>query len=197
MPKNAARRAPVPRRARPMQHDAQRPDDEQRDEPLAVRRVLVAARRVSEDRVHRKPGDDDPCADDLAAPYGLVREEVAERQREDDGRDEQRLDDREPAVVESDRLHDVADEQCPRTDEPPVASRELRERAQVVRGDAELERALLLQRGRDSEEERRDKSPGSQPEREDSKGVRVVPWPRPVRLIDLWRPSGPVSSSSR
>ena len=60
-------------------------------------------------------------------------------------------------MVERDRLHDVADEQCPRTDEPPVASRELCERAQVVRGDAELERALLLQRGRDSEEERRDK----------------------------------------
>ena len=38
-----------------------------------------------------------------------------------------------------------------------MASRELGERAQVVRGDAELERTLLLQRGRDSEEERRDK----------------------------------------
>jgi hypothetical protein len=91
------------------QDDTDGADDEERNEPLAVRRILVTTRRIAEDRVEREPADDDRSADDLAAPDRLIREEVSERQCKDDGRDEQRLDDREPPVVEGDRLDDVAD----------------------------------------------------------------------------------------
>ena len=53
--------------------------DAESDRPLVVRRVLIAARRIAEDRVHRQPEDDHRRADDLAEANFLRGQEVAER----------------------------------------------------------------------------------------------------------------------
>ena len=111
---------------------------------------------VTEDRVQREPEHDDDRADDLSPADGLVRQEVAERQRKDDGRDEQRLDDRELSVIERDRLDDVADEQRAGADKPPAACRQPGEGTQVVRRDPEIEGSLLLKGRGDGEQERCD-----------------------------------------
>lgn len=60
-------------------------------------------------------------------------------------------------MVERDRLDDVANEQGARADEPPAARGELGKGPQAVRREPEVERALLLERRRDGEEECRDK----------------------------------------
>ena len=57
-------------------------------------RVLVAAGRIAEVDEQREPDEDHDRADHLAPADVLLRQEVAEREREDDRRDEQRLDDR-------------------------------------------------------------------------------------------------------
>ena len=56
-------------------------------------------------------------------------------------------------MIESDRLHDVTDEQRDRAYEPPLAGGELREGAEAVRREPERERAFLLKRGGDREEQ--------------------------------------------
>jgi MFS transporter, DHA2 family, multidrug resistance protein len=59
-------------------------------------------------------------------------------------------------VVERDRLHDVADEQCDRAHEPPLAGSEPGKGAQAVGRQPERQRSLLLERCGDGEEQRRD-----------------------------------------
>ena len=87
--------------------------DEQadRDRPLGVGRVLVPTGRVAEVDEQAEPDDDHDGADHLATAHVLLRQEVAERQSEHDGRDEQRLDDREASAVERAGLEQVSREQ--------------------------------------------------------------------------------------
>src|SRR5207249_3535585 len=117
---------------------------------------VVPARRLAEDREEGEPENDDTSADDLSPADVLLSEHVAEREREDHRRHEQRLDDGQPPVIESDRLHGVSNEERERSDEPPPALDETGERAQAVGRDRKIQRALLLQRRRDGEEACRD-----------------------------------------
>ena len=149
----AHRIAPASRHVEDHAHGSQNAEC---DRPLIVRRVFIAARRIAEDRVHRQPEDDHGGADDLAEADFLRGQEVAERKGEHDRRHEQRLDDREPPVIEGDRLHDVTDEQRARAYEPPRAGRKLGEGAKAVRRQPERQRALLLKRGGDGEQQSRD-----------------------------------------
>ncbi len=59
-------------------------------------------------------------------------------------------------MVERDRLHDVAHQQCDRAYEPPLAGSEPGEGAQAVGRQPERERSLLLERCGDREEQRCD-----------------------------------------
>ena len=107
--------------------------------------------------VEAEPDDDHQRADHLATTDVLPRQEVAEREREDDGRDEERLDDRDPAAIERACLEDIAGEKCERPEEPPRLPDETHERLRVGERDRrEIERPLLLQRCRKRKEERRD-----------------------------------------
>ena len=101
----------------------------------AVRGAVVSSRRVAEIRVETEPDHDHDRADHLATPDMLPRQEVAERQREDDGRDEQRLDDRDPPAIERGRLKDVAGEQRERPEQPPRLPDEAHERLRVGERD--------------------------------------------------------------
>ena len=91
---------------------------------------------------------------DLAAVDLLAREEVAERKGEHDRGHEERLDHCEPTVREGDRLEPVAAEERDRPGEPPLLPREFQERLRrAERHLTHAERALLLERGCESEEE--------------------------------------------
>ena len=126
------------------------------DRPLVVRRVVLPLAGLPKTAYSARPSDDDRGAEHLPRGHDLRRDEVAERQGEDDGADEQRLDDRDPPAVERDRLRHVADEERGRPAQPPRALAELEERLQPLGRDAELERAALLEGRGDREEERRD-----------------------------------------
>ena len=89
----------------------------------------------------------------------LARQEVAERQGEHDCRDEQRLDDREASTVERRRLEDVAAQKRQRPGEPGSLPDQSQERRRLGQRDRrEVEGAFLLERRRDGEQQRRDKS---------------------------------------
>ena len=147
------------RRAVPTEHQepsADRAQHHDRDRPLVVRRVVLPARRVAVDREHGEPEHDHDCAADLATPDALVRQQPAEREREDDRGHEQRLDDREPAAVERARLEHVADEQRRGAEQPHALADEPYERHRVRERDSvEVEGALLLERRGDREQEGR------------------------------------------
>ena len=66
------------------QHRGDDAEDADRDRPLAVGGILVPARRIAEVDEQREPDEDHDGADHLAAPDVLLRQEVAEREREDD-----------------------------------------------------------------------------------------------------------------
>ena len=67
-----------------------------------------------------EPGDDHDGADHLATAHVLLREQVAERQGEHDGRDEQRLDHREASAVERAGLEQVPRDQRRSPEQPLV-----------------------------------------------------------------------------
>ena len=137
--------------------------------------LVVASGRVAEVGVEAEPDHDHDRADHLAATDVLLRQEVAERQREDDRRDEQRLDDRDPATIERTRLEDVAGEERERSEQPPRLPDEAQERLRVGERDLrEVERPLLLQRCRKREEERRDECEDCQPPAQTT--TRVGRW---------------------
>ena len=58
----------------------------------SVRRVVASTGWISERGEEREPDDDDARAEDLTRPDVLSGQEVAEGEREHDGRDEERLD---------------------------------------------------------------------------------------------------------
>ena len=119
--------------------------------------LVVPSGRVAEVGVEAEPDDDHDGAEHLATSDMLPGQEVAERQREDDGRDEQRLDDREPPAIECGRLKDVAGKESERSEQPPRLPDEAHERLRIGERDlGEIQRSLLLQRCRNREEECRD-----------------------------------------
>ena len=121
-----------------------------------ARRVLATARWIAEESEQGQAAHDHRCADHLAAPHVLARQEVAERQREDNGRNEQRLDDREASSIERRGLEHIAGQQRQGADQPHPLTDEARERLGVPKRDLrEVQRALLLQRRCEGEEERR------------------------------------------
>ena len=66
--------------------------------------------RIAETGEDRKPDDDDPRSEHLPSEDLLTGKEVAERNRPDHGRDEQRLYDRHPTTIERRSLeHNPAD----------------------------------------------------------------------------------------
>ena len=79
-------------------------------------------------REDREAEHNNSCAAHLAFVDDLVGQEVAEREREHDRRHEQRLDHREPAVRERDRLERVAAQQRDRAQEPPGLLDEIQQR---------------------------------------------------------------------
>ena len=126
-----------------------------------VRRVLLAAGRVAEVDEQREADEDHHCADHLAAPDVLLRQHVAERQREHHGGDEQGLDHREAAAVERGGLERVAGEQRQRSDQPHLLAEQPDEGLRICERDRrEVERALLLQRRREREQECGDECEG-------------------------------------
>src|SRR5262249_42883464 len=130
-------------------------DDGDRDRPLVVRCIVSAAGRVAHDGEDCEADDDHDRPDHLTPADVLGGYEVAEGQREDDRRHEQRLDHREPSVVERNRLEGVADEKHGRAGEPPVLPKEPEERRGVREGDpAQTGGALRLQRRRQREARR-------------------------------------------
>ena len=132
------------------------------DQPTALfERILVAAGRIAEVDEQREPDDDHDRADHLAPPDVLLRQEVAERQGEDDRRDEQRLDHDEPAAVERAGLEQVARDEHEGADEPGHVAGEPDERLRVGERDRrKVQRAALLQRRRQREAECRDQCEG-------------------------------------
>ena len=98
---------------------------------------------------------------DLAAADVLLGQPVAERQGEDHRRDEQRLDDREPAAVECGGLEEVAGEQRHRAEQPHRLPGEPHERHRVAERDlGKVQRALLLKGCGQREQERGDQRKG-------------------------------------
>ncbi len=98
----------------------------------------------------------DRSAEDLLRGDDLIREEVPERQREHDRRHEQGLDHREASVGERDGLEGISAQERDRAEKPPLLLRESEERpGRAERDLAHAERALLLQRRCEREEERR------------------------------------------
>ena len=121
--------------------------------------VLATSRRVAVEREERQPDHDHRGTDQLVPTHVLVRQEVAEREREHDGHDEQRLDDRQPAAIEGSRLEQVADEQRSRSQQPSRLTDEPRQRGRAPKRQLrEVERALLLQGRREREQEGGDES---------------------------------------
>ena len=76
---------------------------------------------LPEDRERGESEDDKGSRSDLHAVDLLVREQIPERQREDDRRDEQGLHHRQLPVVERDGLEEIAGEEHERPDEPTTA----------------------------------------------------------------------------
>ena len=133
-----------------------------RDRPLVVGRVLLPAGRVTEVDEQAEPEDDHERADHLASAHVLLRQEVAEREREHHRGDEQRLDDREAAAVECARLEEIPGEQGDRAEEPHLLADQPHERHRVGERDRrEVQRTLLLEGRREGEEECRDERQGS------------------------------------
>ncbi len=137
--------------------------------PIAIAHSLFGAlsflRRIAEVRVEGETDHDHDRADHLATPDVLPRQEVAERQREDDGGDEQGLDDRDPPAIECGRLKHVAGQERKRSEQSPRLPHKTHERLRVAERDlGKVERTLLLQRCGNREEkccdEREDVSHG-------------------------------------
>jgi hypothetical protein len=129
-------------------------EDRDRDRPLAARRVLAATGRVAEDREERQPDDDHRGSDDLVPTHVLTRQEVAEREREHDRRHEQRLDDRQPSAIERRGLEHIAHEQCHGPHQPHGLTDQPSQRGRAPKRQLrKVQRPLLLQRRRESEQE--------------------------------------------
>ena len=95
-----------------------------------------------------------------AAPTSIRRHLLpgqprAERQREDDAGDQQRLDDRQPAEAERRRLGDEAERVGGDPDQPDRPLRHLHEQAGARPLDRSFEAGALLKDGAEREEERR------------------------------------------
>jgi hypothetical protein len=89
----------------------------------------------------------------------LTRQEVAEREREDNRRNEQWLDDRGASSIERRGLEQIAGKERQGADQPHRLTDKARKRLRVSKSDLrEVQRALLLQRRCQGEEGRRDKS---------------------------------------
>ena len=103
--------------------------------------------------------DDDPdeCrdgAEDRAAGDPLVGEPRAQRQREDEAQGDQRLDDREAARLERERLEEPADALERGAHEPVALAEDLDQEPRVALGSLRLERAALLERRSERERQR-------------------------------------------
>jgi hypothetical protein len=81
------------------QHGHGSTNDEDRQQQALRRRVVHACVGIADEYEQRKPDDDDSSAQHLPAHDVLSGQPVPERQRPDDRRDEQRLDDDEPAAI--------------------------------------------------------------------------------------------------
>ena len=111
---------------------------------------------ISERGEEREPEDDDARAEDLTTTDVLSGQEVAEGEREHDGRDEQRLDDRQPSPVERSSLRQIPDEERDGAEEPPLLLDEPDQRHRVSQRDlVEVEGTSLLERRRERKQKRR------------------------------------------
>ncbi len=136
-------------------------DEHDHDGPFRVRCVVVAARRIGEQGEQGEPAHDHRRPDDLLRPDVLSRQPVPEREGEHHGRDQERLHDGQPAVVEGDRLGDIAAQERDRAEQPPPLAEQLQQRRGVgERHLREMERSFLLQCRRHREQERGEQCKG-------------------------------------
>ena len=138
------------------QQDAEQRQHADRDRPLGVGRVGVPTGRVAVVHEQAEPEEDHGRPDHLPPADHLTGQEVAHRQHEDHRRHEQRLDDREASSVERAGLERVPREQRHGPHQPRRLTGQPHQRHRVGHRDRrEVQRSLLLERGRDCEEERR------------------------------------------
>jgi hypothetical protein len=118
--------------------DADRSQDDERGGPVSRRRVVDTAGRVADAREDGEPDDDHRGSKDVAAGDRLVRQEVPERQRPDDRRHEEGLDDRHAPAVERRRLEDNARDLGAEPEQPDPVREQLCERLRVAALDSRV-----------------------------------------------------------
>ena len=156
MPSSAARRGGEP--TRPSRTSGTQTSDAgaDRDQPVAERRVVAAARGVGDSQEGDQGGDDEDGGADVDAADPLPGEPGAERQREDDAGDQQRLHDRQPADPQRRRLGDEAERVGGDPGQPDRPPRHPQQQARAGALGGRFEPGPLLQDGAEREQQRRD-----------------------------------------
>src|SRR5262249_38754694 len=134
-------------------------------------------------------------------PDRLMRQEVAERESPDHGRDEQGLNDRDAAPIERRRLQHDADDLRGETEQPQPPRQEHEQRSRMPEGDSgEAERRLLPEGRRERKAEGREESEhrcrsvhvpstceySTTGRRQPAPPGAETPGVSPVKLISIW-----------
>ena len=141
-------------RSHTQQHSHHGADDEDRQQQALRRRVVHACVGIADEHEQRKPDDDDARAQHLPPHDVLGGQPVPERQRPDDRRDEQRLDDDELAAIQRRPLRRVSEQQDDGPEQPDRNGEQPHEPAHAldrIAATCEGELPALLQRGRERE----------------------------------------------
>ncbi len=170
VPSSAARRGATPLPPGEDERHADRQAGPDRDQPVAERRVGGAAGGVGEGEEDDQRRHHQERRPDVDPPHPLAGEADPERQREDDARDEQRLDDGEPAEAERRRLAEEAERVGGDPREPDRPAGHPQEQPGAGAAGGRFEPGALLQDGAEREEERRGEGEDDGHRRESRRG---------------------------
>ncbi len=144
------------------------------EDPLAVGRVVDASLRVGDEREQCEAGAHGARADDLAPADSLTSQAGPDREREDDARDEQRLDDHKPAHAQRSGLPRPAKPVDRHPEQPDRLAQKPQQEPGLERvALGLLHRPLLLEDRAKREENRRDER------QDDGQRAHAAPSSRP------------------